>query len=358
MMRRISAGFNLQAGQQFLRPRVSLPRYAGHVHAIKRSLAVSAVLLFGTACLSKNHVIPRSELQQLAQTDGKVRGQKVRVIQGFMGSAEPPPAPVVDTGPRVGVVVVTPSPPAPVPAVHGSSAIAGKLAKQEAKSLLVLAAAVAIGAAFTEGMRYDGWVQLHPMHPVHLYGWDGSYRWLPLAQITPEVAAGTRRAIVRDGEGPWKRTGRAPLNRRGWTYSLLMGSAETPLLDGTEARGFASHLQIGRFFTRNLGMMLDFGIGWADDDFGDTIYESRNALELQFLPVAASILHAGVFGQIGVGYRLDDGYVGGDRRGFVAGAGVLAQLELTTRLAITARAGQTMAYGTRTSDFTVGLSIY
>ena len=322
---------------------------------MNRPIVLSAALLLCAGCLSNSHVIPRSELQKLAQTDAQTRGQKVRVIQSFAGDDDVPPAPRVD-GPNVGVVVVTPSP-APAPVAHGNSPIAGKLAKEDAKALLVVAAAVAIGAAFTEGMRYDGWVQLHPMHPVHLYGWDGSYRWLPLSQVTPDVAAGTRRAIVREGEGPWRSAGRAPLNRRGWTYSLLMGSAETPLIDD-KARGFASHLQLGRFVTGNLGVLLDFGFGWVDDEFGDTVYESRNALELQLLPLSASIFHAGIFGQIGVGYRLDDRYQGADRSGFLAGAGVVAQLELTTRLAITARAGQTLAYGSRTSDFTLGLSIY
>lgn len=329
---------------------------------MNRYIVLPVALLFGSACLGKSHVIPRGELQKLAQSDPQARGQQVRVVQSFIGYDDPPPAPRVDTGPRVGVVVVTPSPaPRVRPRVRtgaGKSSVAGKLAKEDAKALLVVAAAVAIGAAFTEGMRYDGWVGLHPMHPVHLYGWGGSYQWLPLSEVTPEIAAGTRKAVVRSSEGPWKRLGRAPLNRRGWTYSLLMGSAETPLIDDSNARGFASHLQLGRFVTGNLGILLDFGFGWVDDEFGDTVYESRNALELQFVPLAASIFHAGLFGQIGVGYRLDDRYEGSDRRGFLAGAGILAQLELTTRLAITARAGQTWAYGTRTSDFTVGLSIY
>jgi hypothetical protein len=248
--------------------------------------------------------------------------------------------------------------PAPAPSSGHGAGKAAKLSKEDGKALLVLAAAVAVGAALTEGMRYDGWVRLHPMHPVHLHGWDGSYRWLPLAQVTPEVAAGTRRAVVRESEGPWQQVGRAPLNRQGWTYSVLMGSAETPLAGEPEARGFASHIQFGRFVSGNLGVLFDFGMGWADNQLGDTVYDSRSAIELQFMPMAASILHAGLFGQLGVGYRLDDSYQGSDRRGFLLGGGAMAQLELTTRLAITARAAQTMAYGTRTSDFTVGVSIY
>jgi hypothetical protein len=173
-----------------------------------------------SACLSQSHAIPRNELQILAQADPQARGQNVRVIQGFQGS-EPPPAPRVDGSTQVSLVVVQPIGPQHHSHGghghgHGVGSIAGqsaKAAKDDGKALLILATIAAVGAALTEGMRYDGWVELHPMHPVHLYGWDGSYRWLPLAQVTPEVAAATRKAVVREGEGPWHTLGRAPLNR-------------------------------------------------------------------------------------------------------------------------------------------------
>ena len=334
----------------------STSRYASHVFSINRYVAILAILITSPACLSKSHVIPQGELQKLAQTDPQVRGQRVRVLQSFAGQSEPPPAPRVDNGPNVGVVVVDPTPgPVARSTLRGGSA---KSAKENAKAWLVIAAAVAVGAALTEGARYDGWVELHPMHPVHLFGWDGRYQWVPLAQLTPELAASAHKAVVRDGEGPWKPLGRAPLNRRGWTYSVLMGSSETPMIDEPGLRGFAAHVQLGRFVTPQMGVLLDFGVGWADNEFGDTVYDSRNSLELQFLPFSASIIHAGLFGQIGMGYRLDDRYHGSDRRGFLLGGGVIGQLELTTRLAITARAAQTMAYGSRTTDVTFGLSIY
>lgn len=339
-------------------------RYAGIVRSIQclSSLAL-ATLFVASGCLGQSHVIPKHELQTLAQADPQSRGQRVRVVQSFAGRDEPPPAPGVDRygNPRPVVVIGhththhhhnhTPGKPV--------STASAKSSKKDAKAWLVLAAAVAVGAALTEGMRYDGWIEMHPMHPVHLYGWDGRYQWMPLSQITPEVAAWTRKAVIRRSEGPWKQLGRAPLNRRGWTYSLLMGSSEVSVPDQEqELRGFASHIQLGRFVNKQVGVLLDFGFTWADDDVGETLFESRNSLELQYMPVAASVLHAGLFGQIGMGYRLDDRWTGSDRRGFLLGGGAMAQLELTTRLALTARAAQTWAFGTRTSDFTVGISIY
>lgn len=328
----------------------------GHkLTGVVTALATASLL---TGCLSNGHIIPRQDLQAMAQTDAQARSKQVRVIQAFATEDSPPPAPHADRGGGVYVGVHTPVRVRSHSGSSGGSGTSAKSKSDEAWVWIVLAAAVAIGAAATEGARYDGWVELHPMHPVHLYGWDGSYTWVPLAHMTPEQAAWARKAIVRPSEGPWRPLGRAPLNRQGWTYSVLLGSAEFPDGDGAVQRGFMSHIQFGGFPTRQLGILLDISMGWADDSFNERIYDSRTALELQFMPVGLGKLHAGVFGQLGVGYRLDDRLKGADREGLLAGAGGMLQLELTTRLAITARAGLTSVYNDTTSDFTVGLSIY
>lgn len=342
--------------------------YSQHVRTHHILTKLGAVLLasaMSLGCLSHSHVIPRAELAALAQTDPQVRGQHVRVVQNLSTASEPPAAPPTTAESRVsvGVHVGVPVRTTRVHTSHGGHS-SGGLAHSSAKAsadrsaFWVLAAvAVAVGLAATEGARFDGWVGLHPMHPVHLYGWDGSYTWMPLAHITPETAAWSRRALVREGEGPWQRLARAPLDRSGWTYSMLLGSGEMPV-DNERARGFISHIQLGRFFSQEVGLLFDIGLGWATDQNGDTISDSRNALELEYFPVAMSVLHLGLFGQMGIGARLDDSAGSTDRRGFFFGGGGLAQLELTTRLAITARAGLTMIYGAPTSDLTLGLSIY
>lgn len=317
-------------------------------------LVLLAAAMLATGCLSNSHIIPRSELQALAQTNPQTRGQRVRVVQGFHSDDEPPPAPRADTGTYVHVGVVT-----PVRSTSSYSAgrPSAKSSADDAKFWIIVAAAIAVGAAVTEGARYDGWVELHPMHPVHLYGWDGSYTWMPLANITPETAAWARKAMVRPEEGPWHELGRAPLNRRGWTYGMLVGSAEVPEVGGN-SRGFTSHIQFGHFFTGQLGLLFDLSMGWAENSFGETISDVRTSAELQLLPLALGRLHGGGFGQIGLGNRLDDTLKGSDRSGSLLSGGGMLQLELTTRLAITARAGVTQIYGKQTSDFTVGLSIY
>lgn len=315
------------------------------------------VLAVGGGCLSTAHRIPPAELKALAQVPPERRGARVWVVQAFAGD-EPPPAPAVREGTPVQV------------GVHGGITVEGsvgrlvtrdlaKAASEEAKWWLVLAAFAGIGLAASEGARYDGWVALHPMHPVHLYGPNGEYVWMPLAQIDVQTAAWARRAYVRRQEGPWTPLGRRPLDRVGWTYSLLLGAARIPSTDGSDEAGFFGHIQFGRFFVQEVGLVADIGLGWRDNAFGYRIYNPRYALELEFLPLAAGRFHAGVFGQAGFATRLEDDPMAEDgTSSMLFGAGVLAQLEITTRLAITFRAGMSSLHGERSTDATVGLSIY
>lgn len=328
-----------------------------------RRLSATAMALFLSACLSNAHLISRGELNRLAHTPPEQRGEKVRVLQGFVGDEGPPPAPAVHSD----TVIV----------VHGGGHVHGgggggggggpykpprpkNLAKsksEDAKFWLVAAAVVAVTLAVSEGARWDGWVKLHPMYPVHLYGPYGEYTWVPLAQITPETAAWARKAYVREGEGPFTRLSRAPLNRRGWTYSLLLGSGEIPSSTGSTASGFLGHIQIGHFPLNGLGVQFDVAMGWRNDDNGAAVYDSRYGFELDVLPVRAGKLSAGGFAGVGLSKRFDDG-PGTDNSGAYFGAGALLQIELTTRLAITGRAAYTQIYDTDVTDFTLGISVY
>jgi hypothetical protein len=335
-----------------------------------RPLAVILAAALG-GCASQSHRIPREDLMVLAQTDPSARGAKVRVIQGLGNELDPPPAPRASGG--VDVVVVAPiwvdGTPHHHGHVHGGGGGGGgptspgggsqlaKAKKEDAKALLVVAAVVAGALALTEGLRYDGWVRLHPMHPVHLYGPYGEYTWMPLAQVTPDVAAWADVAIVREGEGPWEPLGRAPLDRVGFTYSLLLGGGQFALLGTDPEAGFQSHLQVGFFPLQVFGVQLDLAYGWAEDDFGNQLFDGRGGVELDLLPLRAGRLHGGVFGVLGVSSRFDDGLQFDDQDGYLGGGGIL-QLELTTRLALTARGGLTAVHDEHLSELTVGVSIY
>lgn len=342
----------------------------------------SIFTLSTTGCLSTAHKIPRSDLAMMAQAPPEQRSQNVRVIQAFHGD-EPPPAQPVNSNTTIIVVGgghhhhnEHSGGGGGGGSVGGSSGGGGGSSKggnaaakaaDDGKAWIILAVAAGVALAFTEGARFDGWVDLHPMHPVHLYGPGGQYRMVPMAQLTPELAAWAEKAYVRPSEGPWQNAERAPLNREGWTYSVMLGYGQIPsgqeeaagISTDSAEPGFLGHIQLGRFISKETGILLDFGLGWRDNEFNNAIFEARNALEIQHFPVDAGMLHFGGYGQIGIGLRAEDGpFNTVSNRAFIAGAGVLGQIELTTRLAITGRAGYTRIFGEDTAEASIGISIY
>ncbi len=330
------------------------------------TISLLCAALTSAGCLSSTHKISRSELNRLAQTNPDTRAERVKVVQGFAMTAEDPPeAPHVHSH----TVVVVDSPvqvrhrarpyPKPSRGVHigkPTSVKAAKKASTDAAALLIAAGAIGVGLAATEGARFNGWVNLHPMHPVHLYGPNGEYTWVPLAQLDPDTAAWASKAFVRSEEGPWQTLERTPLNRRGWNYSMLLGTGEID--NGLDAgRGFLGRIQVGYFPVHEVGVLADLGLGWRDDSQGETIYESRLALELQAFPLQAGRFHGGLFGQGGVS-NLSSDSTGTASESQLLGGGGIFQYDLTTYLALTARAGVTYAHDQTSSELTLGLSIY
>jgi hypothetical protein len=313
-----------------------------------RTLMAAALLVGG--CLSNTHRIPKADLMALSQTPPAERGRSVRVIQGFAGDEGPPEAPAVHVG---AAVVLTPGP-APVRRTPAPA----RAQASDSKAWIALAVIAALGFTLTEGLRFDGWAELHPMHPVHLYGPWGEYTWVPLAQLDPQTAAWASRAFVREGEGPWRRLERAPLDRVGLTYGVLLGASELPSVDGSSKNGFMAHIQFGGFPIQQVGILLDFALAYGENELGAAVSDNRNALELQIIPLQAGIFHGGGFGQVGFARRLEDGPGGGGESDVFYGGGALLQLDLTTRLALTGRAGMAVVYDETITDFTVGLSIY
>lgn len=325
-----------------------------------------------TGCPSQSHRIPKSELYALSQTPPESRGERVRVIQS-LGDSDTPPQPAPPVRASVSVYVAAPiwvggtpryhryrGGPARGGAVGGSRFGGGGVAraqKEEAKAWLVVAAVVAGALALTEGIRYDGWAKLHPMQPVHLWGPYGEYTWMPLAHVTPDVAQWADHAVVRSDEGPWQPLGRAPLDRQGFTYSLLLGATEVPLVGADPQSGFLGRFQFGYYPLHQFGIQADIAYSWTEDDFNNTIFDGRYSLDLDFIPLQAGVFHAGAYGQLGFASLSDDGTSFDETDGLL-GAGGLLQLELTTRLALTARAGLVRVHDESLAEFTAGISIY
>jgi len=334
-------------------------------------VAVGVLAVISAGCPNESYRIKRNELMALSQQPPETRANRIRVVQS-LGDQDTPPEPAPRVSGGVAVVVVAPIWVGGTPRRHHHSAPVhshgggggpggpGNVAsanKESAKAALVIAAVVATALAFTEGIRYDGWVAVHPMTPVHLWGPNGEYTWMPLAEVTPEVAAWSDKAVIRRYEGPFQPLGRAPLDRQGFTYSLLLGSGEIALIGDDPKPGFLGHLQLGYFPLHQLGIQADMAWGWGEDDLQNTIFDGRYSLELDVLPLDAGIFHAGGYGQIGLAYRSDDGIQHSDQD-TLFGVGLLGQLELTTRLALTLRAGQTWVHDESLSELTFGISIY
>lgn len=328
-----------------------------------RAIAVVTAAAFLGGCLANTYKLSSTELNRLAATPPEARSEGVRVTQEFEG--ESPPAQPAVTGetqvvfvPRTVIVVGDGRHHHHGGRGGGSGGKGGKLGgggDGKGAIILLVAAAAGIGLvlAATEGQRYDGWVRLHPMHPIHLWGPWG-YGVVPLAQLDPATAAQATKAVVRESEGPWQRLGRAPLNRQGWTYSFLAGAGQLDGIDG-RALGPQFHIQLGYYPLHELGIQLEWSPAWRDDGTTTTLLDLRVGVEVDFMPLDAGKLHAGGFVNASLGWRHDS--TGTDEAGFTGG-GAKLQYELSTFLAITGRVGTTRAYGELTTDATVGLSIY
>lgn len=228
--------------------------------------------------------------------------------------------------------------------------------------LIVLAVVATVGMVATEGARYDGHVALYPWQNVYLKDTRGQVREVPLAQLTPADAATAREAMVMDDEG-WgmMRLGRRPLDRKGFAFKLNLGGfhSSSSALDGD---GAAFGVQLGYFPHRMVGILGSWNIAGGSDAIGDSFSRNNVALEAQVIPLSLWRLHLGGFAHAGMQYAHDT--PGGTRDGQAFGGGVLLELALTTRLALSFRADHTSAKvgpdgGWQAGQtYTAGVSIY
>jgi hypothetical protein len=338
-----------------------------------RALAVVlAGSLFAAGCAANSYRIPTRELAQLAEIPPEARGQRVRVIQDIFAS-DVPAAPAV-TGETEVVFVPHVSVSVGSGRRYGGGGFggfrggkiggAGNDGKAAAVAFLAFAATALVSAAVIEGSRFDGYARLHPMHPVHLIGRDGSYGVVPLAWIDRNAAAWADRAVVRPTEGPWLELERAPLSREGVTYGMYGGTGSLQSADGSLEMGPAWTVQLGVFPTQQVGILASMFFGWRDNRLNATLFETRTTAEIQFLPLQLGILHGGLYGGAGIAYRfedaiaVDDALVASDQSSLALVGGAMFQLDINTRIALTGRLGIARAHGEEMRDVLVGISVY
>ncbi|HRC58721.1 MAG TPA: hypothetical protein PKU97_22515 [Kofleriaceae bacterium] len=338
--------------------------------------AALAVLLAAavpsSGCLSRTYEIHKPELARLAATAPEVRGASVEVEQELFGSDLETAQPVTSSTQIVviGSVDVGPRHPAPRPRPGsgdgggggGSSGggTGGKAtnAKEAAVAVLVLATFGVVIAAAVEAQRYEGTVQLHPMHPVHLFGYDGNYMIVPLAHLDPGIVQWSQRAVIRSNEGPFLFLQRAPLRRRGLTYGVHFGVSQLASADGTKTSGPSGVIHVGLFPGEKIGLLGTASFAWRENLVRQTLYEQRYGIELQAMPLAADIFHAGVYAGVGLAWRLEDGFSRGDDRGLAFSGGAQLQLDVNTHIALTARFGLHSGHDEYLREATFGMAVY
>jgi hypothetical protein len=369
-----------------------------------RLLVTAAALVIGelgSGCLSNEYVIPADELARMVELPPQTRGDRVRIVQKIgerrTFATEPGAWPPLDGPPpgdgSVGVwyegPIILPGPPVagrappPAPPVAGTRPLPARPRDAGGKSswrgggggggggkndlivvalvVLALATVSVVALSFTEGSRYDGVAQIAPGQPVHLENELGQERVLPLGALSRGDVIGTSAAVVMDDEGYGLRlTGRGPLDRRGGAFKLDVGTLASSVA-GDPVTGLAANLQAGGFPLQRLGILAAVSAGGGSDSLGRTFTRYDLGLELQSFPVRLGRLHAGPF--VHGGYQFISEADERDRSGPAVGGGLMLEVDLTTRLALYARAGVTGAHlgqddWRTTAALTLGLAVY
>jgi hypothetical protein len=366
-------------------------------------LTLAAFLPLAVGCTSNEYVIPHEELARLAATAPPQRGARVRVLQQLGGRrndpvpvvvAPPPPPPESEivgdeeVGDESVDLQLDLGPGQERPARRRSSsggngsggngswsgggrstAGAGRAAPPSGGGhgsgggghlggggggggngdailvavIVVVAVCVAIGLVSSEGVRFDGYVAMSPAQPVHLKDARGVQATIPIGELSPEMVGATVEAKVMDDEGYGiERLDRVPLDRRGGTFKLDSGMIAFGV-PGATVTGPAMNIQAGYFFTRQLGLLANIGLGGGGVPQG-LVPRHALGLELQAFPVGWGPFHLGGYGNGGMAITevlvgTTPTYVSGPS----VGGGALAELDLTSRLALTLRGGASLS---------------
>ncbi len=381
-------------------------------------VTLAAFLPLAVGCTSNEYVIPHEELARLAATPPAQRGARVRVVQD-LGERRDDPVPMTaerprprfvadeegvgDDGADVDVQIDLSGGRRPARRRSGSSSGGGGSWSSPVRStgeswraappqghggggrgasgghvgggggggngdavlvaiVVVVAVVVAIGLVSSEGIRFDGYVAMSPEQPIHLRGANGQEETIAVAELSPEWVARTVEAKVMDDEGfGLRRLDWLPLDRRGATFKLDSGTIAFDFA-GAALAGPAMNIQTGYFFTRKLGLLANIGLG-GGAAAGGLVPRHALGLELQAFPLAWGRVHLGAFGNGGMG--ITEVLVGSTPTyvtGPSVGGGALAELDLTSRLALTLRAGGSLAkldqIWTPAGQLTAGVAVY
>ena len=353
-----------------------------------------AALVLVSGCLSSSYALSEDELERLVETPPSERGDSLRVVQDVGWSDTPGSSehwtevdcashPDCDAcyeggsgghvhlhghghahhhrvymrGGRRVVLIRKPGPPSSgggsAKGGGGGSASGGgasgglNVGGQKELAVLAVAAAgiVTVGLVATEGSRYDGWINVHPDTLVHVEGRGGRVLSVPLSALSADDIADARRAVIVNVNGEEVEfEGRAPLDREGFTWRMELGTMQlaAPQLEG--ALFPSAWMAAGVFPTQELGILGFAALAGGTHEGGD-VFGTRYGLEVQAIPIDLGRLHLGAYGVAGLAYEEMEGGPLESEIGqvWMYGGGLLGELDLTTRLGLTLRAGATWA---------------
>ncbi len=392
-----------------------------HPGRLRAALGAAALVAFGAGCMTDTYRIPHEALHRVVDRDPVDRGVNLRVVQRIGPVSEPGAAhpgafvayeqacaedPGCAAAHLVDAAIEVPSrsrlalyrkrlgpapewrpnrpppPPSGGPTTTGTrpppiargdvtsgrstaQVLQGISGDKDAAILLVALAAVGtVALAATEGSRYDGWVTVDPNHPVHLIHRDGTTETLPLAQLEASDLRGAPEAVIRldEGRGAYIE-GRAPLSRQGFTWKMEGGALEVPLAEGVSGIGPAATMQLGYFPTQYLGLLATLSLTGGSEHGGE-YFASRYGVEAQLLPLRLARLHFGLYGWLGPAFTEAAGGLLPtiERSTLATGGGLLAEIDVTTRLAVSLRVGAMAEPGEDLLDgamqASLGLAVY
>ena len=233
--------------------------------------------------------------------------------------------------------------------------------------LAAIAVVMAIGLVSSEGVRFDGIAQMSPWQPVHLKQRRGGGELvIALGDLTPVAIDGAVEAKVMDDEGYGIRTlDHLRLDRR-WAPVFKLDAGSMTFARGAAVHsGFITDMQFGLFVRPWLGLLLTAGVGGAGDEYGATLTRHTFGFEVQSLPLELGPLQLGGYVNVGAAAVASTANGSGDVEwGNAIGGGVLGELQVTSRLAFTLRAGANEAFfansGTTSpaATFTAGIALY
>ncbi len=346
-----------------------------------RAVCTLLAAVLASGCVGNAYTVPREEAERIARLPPFERGRQIHAIQRFSTSDDPPAARPWEepmAGPGPGVPILPPPwigyEPAypfymglgapyypPVVIVHEHHGIdpahaygptegtsSHRSSSSDAKDMgaalaavVVTGVAVGIGLAVTEGARYDGLVAVHPHHPVHLMGRGGQEAEVALDDLKPEHLDGVSEVVLvgTEGTGMWH-LGRAALSREGWNYRFALGSYNALMRGLPSLAGGGGDLQIGYFPSQYFGFLATTGMVTGSVGGGD-FASWRLGLEAQGYPIRLWRFHLGGYGSVGQDFFKADGGdfapISGNEP--YLGFGGIAEIDVTTRLALTVRYG-------------------